>query len=115
VPSRPKLRSVDPTGHGHGVVVLALSNHEESPRGRTWKGCTERRGRSLITAATLIALYRTDQMANHMRRAIENGDHVPEPRDVLQRPEHRLAPELVGAKADGDVELIDPSRPYGGD
>jgi 4-carboxymuconolactone decarboxylase len=32
-----------------------------------------KRDRSLITVAALVSLYRTDQMAFHMRRAIENG------------------------------------------
>ena len=32
-----------------------------------------KRDRSLITVAALIALYRTDQVRGHMRRALENG------------------------------------------
>ncbi|MCU1379563.1 MAG: carboxymuconolactone decarboxylase [Acidimicrobiales bacterium] len=32
-----------------------------------------KRDRSLITVATLVALYRTEQMEAHMRRAIDNG------------------------------------------
>ncbi|GIX46395.1 MAG: hypothetical protein KatS3mg131_0606 [Candidatus Tectimicrobiota bacterium] len=32
-----------------------------------------KRDRSLITVAALIALYRTDQLRNHLRRALENG------------------------------------------
>ena len=32
-----------------------------------------KRDRSLVTVATLIALYRTDQMEGHMKRAIDNG------------------------------------------
>lgn len=32
-----------------------------------------KRDRSLITVAALIALYRTDQMRFHIRRALENG------------------------------------------
>jgi 4-carboxymuconolactone decarboxylase len=32
-----------------------------------------KRDRSLVTVAALVALYRTDQMAAHMRRAIDNG------------------------------------------
>jgi 4-carboxymuconolactone decarboxylase len=31
------------------------------------------RDRSLVTAATLIALYRTNEMPFHMKRALENG------------------------------------------
>ncbi|MGP8160862.1 MAG: carboxymuconolactone decarboxylase family protein [Candidatus Dormibacteria bacterium] len=37
-----------------------------------------KRDRSLITVATLVALYRTDQMASHMKRAIDNGLTVEE-------------------------------------
>jgi len=32
-----------------------------------------KRDRSLITVAMLAALYRTDEMHGHMRRALENG------------------------------------------
>ena len=37
-----------------------------------------KRDRSLITVATLVALYRTEQMASHMKRAIDNGLSVEE-------------------------------------
>lgn len=37
-----------------------------------------KRDRSLITVATLVALYRTEQMAGHMKRAIDNGLTVDE-------------------------------------
>jgi len=36
------------------------------------------RDRSLITVAALVALYRTDQMGSHMRRALDNGVTVEE-------------------------------------
>jgi 4-carboxymuconolactone decarboxylase len=36
------------------------------------------RDRSLITVAALVALYRTDQMGSHLRRAIDNGVTVEE-------------------------------------
>ncbi len=32
-----------------------------------------KRDRSLITVATLIALYRTEQLRGHLRRALDNG------------------------------------------
>ena len=32
-----------------------------------------KRDRSLITVAALIALYRTDQLRGHIRRALDNG------------------------------------------
>lgn len=37
-----------------------------------------KRDRSLITVATLVALYRTEQMTSHMKRAFENGVTVEE-------------------------------------
>jgi 4-carboxymuconolactone decarboxylase len=36
------------------------------------------RDRSLITVASLVSLYRTDQLKSHMRRAIDNGLTVEE-------------------------------------
>jgi 4-carboxymuconolactone decarboxylase len=32
-----------------------------------------KRDRSLITVASLVALYRTDQLRGHIRRALDNG------------------------------------------
>lgn len=32
-----------------------------------------KRDRSLITVATLVALYRSDQLRGHIRRALDNG------------------------------------------
>lgn len=32
-----------------------------------------KRDRSLITVAALVALYRTDQLRGHIRRALDNG------------------------------------------
>ena len=37
-----------------------------------------KRDRSLITVAALVALCRTDQMAGHMQRAVDNGLTVDE-------------------------------------
>jgi 4-carboxymuconolactone decarboxylase len=37
-----------------------------------------KRDRSLVTVAALVALYRTDQMAGHMKRAVDNGLSVDE-------------------------------------
>jgi 4-carboxymuconolactone decarboxylase len=37
-----------------------------------------KRDRSLITVAALVALCRTDQMAGHMQRAVDNGLTVEE-------------------------------------
>lgn len=32
-----------------------------------------KRDRSLITVATLVALYRTNELSSHLRRALDNG------------------------------------------
>jgi 4-carboxymuconolactone decarboxylase len=42
-----------------------------------------KRDRSLVTVATLIALYRPEQMAAHMQRAIDNGVTVDELVEVI--------------------------------
>ncbi|MFF7885403.1 carboxymuconolactone decarboxylase family protein [Streptomyces sp. NPDC007896] len=42
--------------------------------GEVWAGeGLSQRDRSLITVATLVALYRGDQLAFHLPRALENG------------------------------------------
>ena len=42
--------------------------------GDVWKRPgLSKRDRSLITVASLIALYRTDQLRGHIRRALDNG------------------------------------------
>ena len=47
--------------------------------GEIWeRSGLSKRDRSLITVATLVALYRTDQIASHMKRAINNGLTVDE-------------------------------------
>ncbi len=42
--------------------------------GDVWEeGSLSKRDRSLITVAVLTALYRTDELRLHMKRALENG------------------------------------------
>jgi 4-carboxymuconolactone decarboxylase len=41
------------------------------------------RDRSLITVAALVSLYRTDQLASHIRRALDNGVAVDELVEVV--------------------------------
>ena len=42
--------------------------------GDVWEGPElSKRDRSLITVATLIALYRTDELKGHLQRALDNG------------------------------------------
>ena len=51
------------------------------------------RDRSLITVASLVALYRTEQLGSHLRRALDNGvtqeELVDHPPGVLLRMAHR--------------------------
>lgn len=42
-----------------------------------------KRDRSLVTVATLVALYRTEQMGGHMRRAIANGLTLDELKEAI--------------------------------
>ena len=42
-----------------------------------------KRDRSLITVAALIALYRTEQLPGHLRRAVDNGVTVDELKEVI--------------------------------
>lgn len=42
--------------------------------GDVWEnGDLSKRDRSLVTVAVLTALYRTDELRGHMRRALDNG------------------------------------------
>jgi 4-carboxymuconolactone decarboxylase len=42
--------------------------------GDVWEGTDlTKRDRSLVTVAVLAALYRTDELKGHMRRALDNG------------------------------------------
>jgi 4-carboxymuconolactone decarboxylase len=42
-----------------------------------------KRDRSLITVAALVALYRTEQLPGHLRRAVDNGVTVEELTEVI--------------------------------
>ncbi|HYY97513.1 MAG TPA: carboxymuconolactone decarboxylase family protein [Pyrinomonadaceae bacterium] len=59
----------------HADIAPALGDYTERVLfGEVW----ERRGlskrdRSLITVATLVALYRTNELPFHLKRAMENG------------------------------------------
>lgn len=42
--------------------------------GDVWENTDlSKRDRSLVTVAMLVALYRTDEMKGHMKRALDNG------------------------------------------
>ena len=49
-----------------------------------------KRDRSLITVAALVALYRTEQLPGHLRRAIDNG--LTEDELIEQSPTSRSMP-----------------------
>ena len=42
-----------------------------------------KRDRSLITVATLVALYRTNELPHHLKRALDNGVSRDEPIEVI--------------------------------
>ncbi|HVM65243.1 MAG TPA: carboxymuconolactone decarboxylase family protein [Acidimicrobiales bacterium] len=42
-----------------------------------------KRDRSLITIAALVALYRSDQIAGHMKRGVQNGLTIDEIKEVV--------------------------------
>ena len=68
----------DRTGDGRNAmreVAPALADYTENVLfGDVWErpGLSPR-DRSLITVATLVALYRTNELPFHLRRALDNG------------------------------------------
>lgn len=57
-----------------GVVPKLIDLSEKILYGDVWeRPGLSKRDRSLITVATLVALYRTDQLRGHIRRALDNG------------------------------------------
>lgn len=67
--------SEKPSGHPFADVAPALADYTEQVLfGDVWKrpGLSPR-DRSLITVATLVALYRTNELPFHLKRALENG------------------------------------------
>lgn len=56
-------------------VTPALGEYTENVLfGEVWeRPGLSKRDRSLITVATLIALYRTNELSFHIKRALENG------------------------------------------
>ena len=64
-----------PNRHPFADVAPALADYTEKVLfGEVWKrpGLSPR-DRSLITVATLVALYRTNELPFHIKRALENG------------------------------------------
>ena len=73
--SQPDAPSNDHSGHpAAGVSPYLVELTDRVLFGDIWeRPQLSRRDRSLITCATLVALGRTEQMAFHFPRAIENG------------------------------------------
>jgi 4-carboxymuconolactone decarboxylase len=64
-PARGPFADIAPALQGYTNTVLF---------GDVWeRPGLSKRDRSLITVATLVALYRTNELPFHVRRAIENG------------------------------------------
>lgn len=70
-----------------------------------------KRDRSLITVAALIAMYRPQQLEPHLARALDNGVSVDELREVIGHiafyagwPAAVTAAELLGTVMDRDDE-----------
>src|ERR1700685_448218 len=64
-----------PPGNPFTDIAPALADYTEKVLfGDVWKrpGLSPR-DRSLITVATLVALYRTNELPFHIKRALENG------------------------------------------
>lgn len=64
-----------PNRHPFADVAPALADYTEKVLfGEVWKRpALSPRDRSLITVATLVALYRTNELPFHIKRALENG------------------------------------------
>lgn len=58
-----------------GGIAPALAGYTENVLfGEVWeRPGLSKRDRSLITVATLVALYRTNELPNHLKRALDNG------------------------------------------
>ncbi len=58
-----------------GDIAPALADYTERVLfGEVWeRPGLSKRDRSLITVATLIALYRTNELSFHLQRALDNG------------------------------------------
>jgi 4-carboxymuconolactone decarboxylase len=59
----------------YGDIAPALADYTDKVLfGDVWeRPGLSKRDRSLITVATLVALYRTNELPGHVRRALENG------------------------------------------
>src|SRR5918911_4374650 len=64
-----------PARKAYGDLAPALADYTENVLfGDVWeRPGLSKRDRSLITVATLIALYRTNELPFHLKRALDNG------------------------------------------
>ncbi len=64
-----------PGRNSFGDIAPALAEYtDEVLFGDVWeRPGLSKRDRSLITVATLIALYRTNELPHHLQRALDNG------------------------------------------
>ena len=64
-PARRPFADIAPALQGYTDTVLF---------GDVWeRPGLSKRDRSLVTVATLVALYRTNELPNHLKRALDNG------------------------------------------
>jgi 4-carboxymuconolactone decarboxylase len=64
-----------PARQAFGDIAPALADYTDDVLfGDVWeRPGLSKRDRSLITVATLVALYRTNELPFHLKRALENG------------------------------------------
>jgi 4-carboxymuconolactone decarboxylase len=71
------LMSDEPTGgrKAFGDIAPALADYTDQVLfGNVWeRPGLSKRDRSLMTVATLVALYRTNELPFHLKRALDNG------------------------------------------
>jgi 4-carboxymuconolactone decarboxylase len=64
-----------PARRAFGDIAPALADYTDTVLfGDVWeRPGLSKRDRSLITVATLVALYRANELPNHLKRALDNG------------------------------------------
>jgi 4-carboxymuconolactone decarboxylase len=64
-----------PARKAYGSIAPALADYTDTVLfGDVWeRPGLSKRDRSLITVATLVALYRTNELPFHLRKALDNG------------------------------------------
>jgi len=64
-----------PAQKAYGDIAPALADYSDKVLfGDVWeRPGLSKRDRSLITVASLVALYRTNELPGHIRRALDNG------------------------------------------